>query len=125
MEKFKNAFKILYLISAGDDEVSSSELDLIMTYLKENRDSIDFDHRQITGSLLFLSKEEKRQILEKAALDYKDNTSRQERENLLKFAFQLVISDGRIATEEIRMFNILGNVWNIDIDEFIKANHIQ
>ena len=124
MNNLKNAFTILYLLSCSDGEVCPSELDLIMKYLMENKEKLEFDHRQLTGSLLFTSLEENKLKLEKTAQDYKNNSSEQERNDLLKFAFKLVISDGKIDTEEIRMFNILGKVWNIDIDEFIKVNHL-
>jgi tellurite resistance protein len=124
MDNLKNAFTILYLLSCSDGEVCASELDLIMKYLQDNKDKIEFDHRQITGPLLFLSAEENKLKVEVAAQDYKNNSSEEERNDLLKFAFKLVISDGKIDTEEIRMFNILGKIWNIDIDEFIKVNHL-
>jgi len=123
MENLKNAFTILYLLSSSDGEVSPPELELIMKYLKDNQD-MEFNHHQLISSLLFLSEEENKLKLAKAALDYKNNTTEEERLDLLKYAFGLVISDKKIATEEIRIFNILGNVWDIDIDEFIKANHL-
>jgi len=123
MENLKNAFTILYLLSSSDGEVSPPELELIMKYLKDNQD-MEFNHHQLISSLLFLSEEENKLKLAKAALDYKNNTTEEERIELLKFGFSLIISDKKIATEEIRMFNILGNVWDIDIDEFIKANHL-
>lgn len=122
MEKLKNAFTILYLLSSADGEVSPSELELIMKYLKDNHDK-EFNHHQLITSLLFLSEEEIKLKLAKAALDYKINTSEEERLALLKYAFNLIISDKKIATEEIRLFNILGNVWEMDIDKFIQENH--
>jgi len=124
MNNVKSAFTMLYLLSSCDGEVSSSELDLIIKYLGENEDKIDFDHHQLTGSLLFLSEGEIKLKLEETALEYKSSSSEEERIELLKFGFKIVISDGKIATEEIRLFNILGRVWNIDIDEFIKVHHL-
>ncbi len=122
MENSKNAFTILYLLSSGDGEVSPSELELIMKYLTDNQNK-EFNHHQLITSLLFLSEEENKLKFAKAALDYKNNTSEEERLALLKYAFNLILADKKIATGEIRLFNILGEVWNIDIDEFIKKNH--
>ncbi|MCF7913336.1 MAG: TerB family tellurite resistance protein [Candidatus Cloacimonetes bacterium] len=123
MNNLKSAFTILYLLASCDGEVSSSELELIMKFFQDNQEKIEFNHHHLISTLLFLSEEENKLRLAKAAQEYKNDSSEAERLDLLRFAFNLVISDGKIATEEIRMFNILGNSWDIDIDEFIKSNH--
>lgn len=123
MEGIREAFTILYLISSSDGEVSSPEINLIMGYLKKHQAQIDFDHREITGSLIFLGNQELLQKLKSTAQKYKTLSTDSQRRDLLKFGLKLVMSDGRIATEEIRMFNILGQLWEIDIDKFVMENH--
>ncbi|MCF7918667.1 MAG: TerB family tellurite resistance protein [Candidatus Cloacimonetes bacterium] len=120
MDRFQAAFKILYLISCVDGETCGEELDIIMAYLKKNQEDIVFDHRKVMQSLLFLSREGSLNELKNSAAVFKELSNQENRLCLLDFAFNLVVADGRISADEIRMFNILGEIWEIDIDEFLK-----
>ena len=122
MDRYESAFIILYAISSIDGEINVSETELIMKFLKENREEIKFDHRALIGTMVLLSEDELKEKLNKAAQEFKNLSTEEERLKLLNFALNLVISDGRIDANEIRMFNILGKVWEIDIDKFIDYN---
>lgn len=120
MDNYQREFIMLYSLSSCDGEISTPELDLILSYLHKNREEINFDHQKIAAKMIFMNKEEIKKKVEETALEYKADSTDEDRKKLLRFGLDLVMSDGRIAAEEIRIFNILGKVWDIDIDQFIK-----
>ena len=120
MDKFEAALRILYLLASIDGEVNGAEVKIIMVYLKENQAEISFDHRSVIQNLLFMGKEKAKIELGTAAMYYKESSIPEERINLLDFAANLLAADGKFDLEEIRAFNILGEKWDIDIDEFMK-----
>jgi len=122
MDRYESAFSILYVISSVDGEIDPSETEIIMKFLKENQKEIKFDRNAAIRSMVLLNEKELKERLNQAAHDFLKNSDEEERLKLLNFALNLVISDGKIDAEEIRMFNILGKVWDINIDKFIDYN---
>jgi tellurite resistance protein len=120
MDKFEAALRILYLLSSIDGEVNGAEVKIIMAYLKENQAEINFDHRSVIQNLLFMGKEKAKIEIGISAMYYKESSIQEERINLLDFAANLVAADGKFDLEEIRLFIILGEKWDIDIDKFMK-----
>lgn len=122
MDKLKNAFTILYVISSIDGDTSASENELIMKFLNDNQGEINFDPKEVMKSIVLLDELDQEEKLTEAAEEFKGVASEEEKLNLLNFALNLVISDGKIKTEEIQMFNILGKIWNIEISKLIDFN---
>lgn len=122
MNKLKNAFTILYVISSIDGDTSASENELIMKFLNDNQGEINFDPKEVMKSIVLLDELDQEEKLTEAAEEFKGVASEEEKLNLLNFALNLVISDGKIKTEEIQMFNILGKIWNIEISKLIDFN---
>lgn len=122
MGKLKSAFTILYVISSIDGETSATENELVMKYLKQNEGNIDFDHKEIMKEITLLDELDQEEKLIEAANEFNSSANEEEKLSLLNFALNLVISDGKIKTEEISMFNILGKIWNIEISKLIDFN---
>lgn len=120
MEKTKAALKILYILSSIDGEVSGSELTMIMDFLQKIHGDIKFDYLKFVQPLLFLGKEDLHKEVKNSAAFYRENSTFEERIDLLEFAARLSVADGRFDIEEIRLFNILGEEWDIDIDKFMS-----
>ncbi len=121
MDKFQASFEILHFLSAIDGEVSDSELDIIIGFLKSNQGKIDFDPGKVIKSINLLNLDGKIDELKRAALIFKDTSSAQDRIILLDFALSLIAADGKITEEESKLFNILGNTWNIDIKSYLES----
>ena len=121
MDKFQASFEILYFLSAIDGEVSDSEIDIIIDFLKANQGKIDFDPGEVIQSINLLNLDGILDELRRAALVFKGASSAQDRVILLDFALSLIAADGKITEEESKLFNILGNTWDIDIKSYLKS----
>ena len=121
MDKFQASFEILYFLSAIDGEVSDSELDIVISFLKANQGKIDFDPGKVIQSINLLNLDGVIDELKRAALIFKDNSSARDRIILLDFALDLIAADGKVTEEESKLFNILGNIWNIDIKSYLSS----
>jgi len=121
MDKFQASFEILYFLSSVDGEVSDSELDIVISFLKANQGKIDFDPGKVIQSINLLNVDGIIDEISQAALVFKGTSSAQDRITLLDFALNLIAADGKITEEESRLFNILGNTWNIDIKSYLTS----
>jgi uncharacterized tellurite resistance protein B-like protein len=51
MDKFQAAFELLYLLSTVDGEVSTSEVNVIRSFLESNYGSVSFSPSEIIDSI--------------------------------------------------------------------------
>lgn len=121
MDKFQASFEILYFLSAIDGEISDSELKIIVDFLKANQDKTYFDPIKVIQALNLLNLDGIIDELKRAALIFKDTSSARDRIILLDFALDLIASDGKVTDEESKLFNILGNTWDINIKSYLSS----
>lgn len=119
MNKFQAAFEVLYFLSAIDGEVSKSELDVILDFLKSNNGNIDFVPSEVIDSVSILKADGLVDELKRAAITVKETSSAKDRMIILDFAFELIVSDGKLAPAERDLFITLGNTWDIDIQKYL------
>ncbi len=121
MNKFQAAFEVLYFLSAIDGEVSKSEIDVILDFLKSNNGNIDFEPGQVIDSISILKADGLMDELKLAALTVKETSSAKDRMVILDFAFELIVADGKLAPAERDLFIKLGNTWDIDIQKYVAS----
>jgi len=120
MDKFQAAFELLYICSAIDGNVDDSEIDIINNFLESNDMNIDFSTREVIDDLLMLNIDGIIDEFLKAAKIYSDKSSASEKRILLDFFMTLIISDGEIDDNEMRLFVILTEAFNVDGDRFLE-----
>ena len=120
MDKFQAAFEILYFLSAIDGEVSDSEIDVILNFLKANQNKIDFVPTKVIESINLLKLDGMVDEFTRATLHFKDTSSAPDRITFLNFALELIVADGKITEDERNLFFILGDSWDIDMKKYLK-----
>ncbi|MDJ0696022.1 MAG: TerB family tellurite resistance protein [Mastigocoleus sp. MO_167.B18] len=121
MNKFQAAFEILYILSCIDGEVSRKEVQVINDFISSNYGNINFDTREIIDSFDFMTGEGILEELKLAANVFKEYSNTKDKLILFDFAYTLISADGRITEEEGYFFYLLGKLWNIDIDRYLKT----
>ena len=123
MDKFKSAFEILYILSCADGEVSKSEVQIIVSFLNSNYYGISFTPSEVIDSIDNLTSDGIVEELGTAVTSFKNSSSAMERTTLMKFAIQLVASDGHMSEGEKWMLHAIANTLNFDLNTFIAKNY--
>ncbi|MDJ0616779.1 MAG: hypothetical protein QNJ63_08535 [Calothrix sp. MO_192.B10] len=124
MNKFQAAFEILYFLSCVDGDVDQTELAIVQDFLTSNYGNINFNPRQIINSLALTNGQGMYDEFKLAANIFKDLSGVQDKLTLLDFAYSLIAADGYVTDEEGQMFYLLGNLWNIDIDRYLRTKFL-
>jgi hypothetical protein len=120
MDKFQAAFEILYICSAIDGDVDSNEIDVINEFIESNDTNINFSTRDIIDDISMLNIDGIIDEFIKSSKVYSQQSSASEKRILLNFFMSLIISDGEIEDNEMRLFVILTEAFNLDGDKFIE-----
>jgi hypothetical protein len=120
IDKFQAAFEILYIASAIDGDVNNSEIDIINEFIESNDANINFSTRDIIDDISMLNLDGIVDEFIKSAEAYVKQSDVSEKRILLNFFMTLIISDGEIGDNEMKLFLILTEVFNIDSDKFIE-----
>lgn len=120
MNKFQAAFEILYFFSCIDGNIDQKELEVIKDFLTANYGNISFNPEQIINALALTTGQGMIDEFKLAANIFKETSGVQDKLTLLDFTYSLIAADGRVTEEEGQMFYLLGNLWNIDIDRYLR-----
>ena len=119
MNKFQAAFELLYICSAIDGDVDDNEIDVINKFLESNDMNIDFSTRDIIDDISILNIDGVIDEFIKSAEIYSQQSSASEKRILLNFFMSLIVSDGKIEDNEMKLFVILTEVFNVDGNKFL------
>ena len=119
MNKFQAAFELLYICSAIDGDVDDNEIDVINKFLESNDMNIDFSTRDIIDDISMLNIDGVIDEFIKSAEIYSQQSSASEKRILLNFFMSLIVSDGKIEDNEMKLFVILTEVFNVDGNKFL------
>jgi len=114
MDKFQAAFEILYIASVIDGDVDKSEIAVINDFLEANEMKCDFSTHDIIDDLSMLNIEGVLEEFIRASESYAQKSSASEKRILLNFFMSLVISDGEIDDNEMRLFHLITEVFQVD-----------
>ncbi len=120
MDKFQAAFEILLILSDIDGNIDPREIEVINYFIESNIGSIEFDTEKVIKNLSKLTGEGIIEELSHAATVFKNQSSAQDRITILEFSIELISADDKITDEEVALLYALGEVWNIDMEEFIQ-----
>jgi uncharacterized tellurite resistance protein B-like protein len=120
MDKFRAAFEILYFLSFADENVDERELSVITKFLDTNYGSIDFDSTEIINKINSLTKEKRIDEFKSALVAFNKEAGTEEKIILLEFAFDVVFADGELQDSELGMFEIIDEIWGIDLKSFLE-----
>ena len=104
MDKFQAAFEILYICSAIDGDVDSNEIDVINEFIESNDTNINFSTRDIIDDISMLNIDGIIDEFIKSSKVYSQQSSASEKRILLNFFMSLIISDGEIEDNEMRLY---------------------
>ena len=112
MNKSIAGYHMLAILSEIDGNFDSSEGKIIIKYLKENFPlPVNLDSE--IDLLSTLKKEDYSEHFTKAALDFYQDSTEEERNHFIDFAIKLVKADKTITTEENKFIDELCNAWDI------------
>lgn len=120
MGKFQSAFEILYILSCADGRVSDSEMQVIVEFLNNNYDAISFTPSEVIDSIDNLTSDGMLEELETAVINFKNFSSALERTTLMKFAIELITSDGHVSEGEKQVLHAIANTWNLDLNTLVN-----
>jgi len=120
INKFQAAFELLYICSAIDDDVDSNEIDIINEFLESNDMNIDFSTGDVIDDISMLNRDGIIDEFLKSSEAYAQQSSVTEKRILLEFFMSLIISDGEIEDDEMALFVILTEAFNVDGDKFLN-----
>jgi uncharacterized tellurite resistance protein B-like protein len=114
MNLAQSGYQMLMILSVVDGQYSVSEGKIIVDYLTKNYDlDIDIDHENQV--LLEVPKKEIPDQFKKAASEFLENSTEEQRLDFIAFAYRLINADGTVGNEENRILNSLAHFWHIDI----------
>lgn len=119
MEVVQAGFNILYLFGCADGNVDDSELDVIKDYLMDNyNDEFPLDRELML--INSMSDTEKEDRFREAAYTLNDKLTMDDKMKMLEFSLELITSDRKIDLNEIRYFSTIGDIWSIDVKDFVR-----
>lgn len=120
MDKFQAVFEILIILSGIDGDIDRREIQVIDDFIEANIGEIDFDPQTVVENLSKLKGEGFLEEFSHAAIVIKNQTGVQDRLTILQFAIELISADGKITGDELDLLLALGELWNIDMEEFLN-----
>jgi len=119
----KAGFDILWIIASADKEVADPEVDVIHNYLLEQYGDSKgvFDLATELKELTEMDKPMRMERYLHSLEIYKNSTGKEERLRLLNFIFELIWADKKIAKEEARLFEIMGQVWQMNVKDYMRS----
>lgn len=118
MDKFQAIFEILLILSGVDGHIHKREIKVIKEFLEANIGDVKFDPQVVIKKISNLKREVIIEELKLAATVLKNQCDAEDRITILKFAVELISADGKIIDKENAFLCALGELWNIDMQEF-------
>lgn len=119
----QSGYHMLMILSVVDGHYSATEGKVIVDYLMKNY-QLDIDIDKENQILLSVEKDKLPEHFKKAAENFHQNSTEEQRLDFIVFAYRLVQADGAFATEENKILTSLANYWNVDIDPLLNDNTI-
>ncbi|MGD1911032.1 MAG: TerB family tellurite resistance protein [Rivularia sp. (in: cyanobacteria)] len=120
MDKFQAVFEILIILSGIDGDIDRREIQVIDDFIESNIGEINFDPQAVVENLSKLKGEGFLEEFSYAAIVFKNQTGVEDRLTILQFAIELIRADGEITDDEFDLLLALGELWNIDMEEFLN-----
>jgi uncharacterized tellurite resistance protein B-like protein len=114
-DKSMSGYHMLFILSEVDGNFDAAEKKVVEQYIKENHPSL-IDLEEQNRTLNALPKELYMEHFEKVANDFYWQSTPEERNNFVNFAFKLVKADHKISKEENIYIDALYNFWDLSVD---------
>jgi uncharacterized tellurite resistance protein B-like protein len=114
MNLAQSGYQMLMILSVVDGQYSVAEGKIIVDYLTKNYD-LDIDIDNENQVLLEVPKQNIPDHFKKAAAEFLQNSTEEQRIDFIAFAYRLVQADGKMGLEENTILNSLAHFWHIDI----------
>ncbi len=114
MNLAQSGYQMLMVLSVVDGRYSVAEGKIIVDYLTKNY-TLDIDLDNENQVLLKVPKKEIPELFKKAAFDFLQHSSEEQRLDFIAFAYRLISADGMVGKEEHTILTSLAHFWKIDI----------
>ena len=114
-EKSVAGYHMLVILSEVDGYFDAAEKKIVQEYARKNLPKVinlEVENRVLST----LPKSLYREHFEKVANDFYWQSTLQERNNFINFAFKLIKADKAISNEENTYINLLYDIWDLSIE---------
>jgi len=119
MNLVQAGYEILYILASADDKITTPEINVIKTFLKQNFTG-EFDVVKDNQLISILDFSALMVLMVDAAVFFNKNCNQEGKELVLDFALRLIKADEEITEKEKELFIRLGNEWKINMEEFLN-----
>ena len=119
MNKAQSGYHMLMILSVVDGHYDITEGKIVVDYLTKNYDQ-DIDIDKENDELLSVPRSAIPEQFKKAAYNFLESSTEEERLDFIAFAYRLIQADGSVATEENKIFTSLASFWDIDVEPLMS-----
>lgn len=107
-----SGYQLLSMLSQGDGDFAPQEGNVIVSYIRKNFPP-GSNLENALDEISTLNEDDFMLYFEKTAIDFYEESTEQERTDLLKFAMKLINADEKVVKEEDTMISKLFDWWGL------------